>query len=294
MQWQSLSALLLTVLIWSSSFAFIKLGLHEVNPYFLALIRAVIAGVFLLGIIVLKGDFKVFKQDLKKYWKKYALLGFVGIALFDIFQNVGISHTFSSLADVLLNTNPLFIVMFSSFFLKENISKDRILGLIMGFIGMCVVMFGGVNFADIFKSQGFFGNVLILLSAITWAIYSILNKRLLNATTPLFLTTSSYLFGALFSLPLLLVSNPEQALTYSNSSWIIILYLGIIASGLTFFLWSFALSKMEASRASIFLFLIPILSIMIGAVFLNENITIYTILGSILVLVGIYITERIK
>lgn len=292
MPWKSLSALLLTVALWSSSFAIIKVGLHEVNPYFLAMIRAVIAGAFLLGIIVAGGRLREFTQDVRERWRAYALVGFVGIALFDVFQNVGISHTSSALAGVLLNTNPLFIVLLSAFFLKEEVTKNRMLGLGLGFAGMCIVVFGGGDLREIVRSQTFLGNMLILLSAVTWAVYSIVNKRVLGATTPLFLTTASYLFGAVFSMPLALVSDLSRALAISASSWAIVLYLGAVASGLTFFLWSFALSKLDASRASLFLFLIPVLSIVVGWAFLDEAITRYTVLGSLLVIGGIFIAER--
>ncbi|MFB0546400.1 MAG: EamA family transporter, partial [Anaerolineae bacterium] len=72
----------------------------------------------------------------------------------------------------------------------------------------------------------------------------------------------------------------------------IVLYLGIVASAITFFLWNYALSKMDASKASVFLFLGPVIVIIISWLFMGEVITIHTIIGSVLVLFGVYLTER--
>lgn len=289
----ALWALLATVLIWSSSFAVIKLGLEQINPYFLAFIRALIAAVFLGSIIALKGEGRVFLRYVRERWRILSLLGLVGIALFDVLQNVGIHHTSSALAGILLNTNPLFITLLSAMFLREIITRGKLAGVLIGFAGMCVVvLFGAADLDEVLASQTFIGNVLIVLSAVTWAVYSILNKRAVAGSSPLHLTCAMYVFGTLFSLPLLGLFDTGQLVELSLRSWAIIVYLGGVASGLTFFLWSFALSRMEASRASVFLFLIPIAAIFVGWAFLHERITAAAVLGSLLVVAGIYLSER--
>lgn len=282
--------LLLTVLIWASSFAFIKLVVTDVSPYVLAVLRAVIGAIFLVSIVVLTRQTKKFIEDIYSRWKIYFLLGFISIAIFDVLQNVGISYTSSSLAGVLLNTNPLFIALLSIIFLKEKITKYRVMGLFTGFIGMCIVVIGDEDISVIITSQAFLGNVFILLSAITWAIYSVVNKQILKNTTPLFVATATSVFGAIFLIPIVFVNN--IFLSVDALSWLIIIYLGVVASGLTFFLWSYTLSKMEASRASLFLFLIPIISVIIGWIFLDEKVNIYMLFGGILVIFGIFIAEN--
>lgn len=285
-------ALIATVMIWATSFAVIKLGLKEINPYFLAFIRALIAAGFLVAIIAARGELGIFLRYMRKNWKVLSILGMIGIALFDVLQNVGIHHTSSALAGVLLNTNPLFITIFSAFILGEVITRNKILGLLMGFIGMCLVVFGGQDLDSVIQSQTFFGNVLVILSAVTWAVYSIMNKHALTGGSPLHLTAASYIFGTVFSLPLIYFFEVRQLFDVGAASWGIIFYLGAIASGATFFLWSYALSKMDASRASVFLFMIPVVAIVIGWAFLDEQISTSTIIGSVLVLAGIYMSEK--
>lgn len=285
-------ALIVTVLIWASSFAVIKLGLQEINPYFLAFIRAFIAAAFLVAIIAVKGELSGFLRYLTRNWKALGALGLIGIALFDVLQNVGIHHTSSAFAGVLLNTNPLFITIFSAIFLGEVVTRNKVMGLFLGFVGMCLVVFGGQDLRSVVESQTFFGNMLVILSAVTWAVYSILNKHALTDGSPLHLTAASYVFGTVFSLPLIYFFDVKQLFGVGPGSWGIILYLGAIASGATFFLWSYALSKMEASRASVFLFMIPVVAIVIGWTFLAEQISTSTILGSVLVLAGIYLSEK--
>lgn len=286
-------ALLITVLIWASSFAVTKIGLQQIEPMTMAFIRAFFASVFLLFIICGKKQFKSFLCVVKTDWKYFLILAIIGIALFNIFQNIGVKYTSSALAGVLQNTNPLFILILSGIFLHEIITRKKIIGVVVGFLGMLIIVFGGVNINEIFKSQSFLGNVLIIGSSVSWAIYSILNKKVFKKYTPLHLTAIAYIFGTIFLFPIaFLFENTSTLFLFSIKSWLIVGYLGVVASGITFFLWNYALSKMEATKASVFLFLIPVIAILIGWLFMEEALTVYTITGSILILGGIYITEK--
>ncbi len=293
MKKKGLLAILLTVLIWGSSFAVVKIGLQEIEPLMLTLLRALFASIFLMSIILLRREQKVFLKAVKTDWKYFLVLGLIGITLFGLLQNVGIKYTSSALAGILQNTNPLFILVLSGIFLKEIITKNKILGLVTGFLGVCFIVFVGTDIKELFSSETFLGNVLIIASALSWAIYSILNKRVFKKYSPLHLTSIAYIFGTILLIPAVLIFSSVADLSeLSLKSWLIILYLGITCSAIAFFSWNYALSKMDASKASAFLYLIPVIAIFIGWAFMGEEVSTYALLGSGLVLGGVYLTEK--
>jgi drug/metabolite transporter (DMT)-like permease len=286
-------ALSVTAFIWASTFTVIKIGLERITPLNLSFVRSILATFFLLGWLLLKGKQQEIARALKFHLGYIIGLGVVGVALFNIFQNVGISLTSSGIASLLVASNPVFILILSTGFLGEKITAGKAAGIVLGFVGIITVTFLGKNMAILFRSESFWGNTLALLSALCWAVYSVMNKSALERYTPLTLTTLAYVFGSLI-LFFFCFTFKDASLTFrwSLSSWLILLYLGILASGVTFYLWNYALSTMEASRVSIFIFLVPILAIFLGKLILSETITGFTFLGTALVLSAIYLMER--
>ena len=286
-------ALSVTVFIWASTFTVIKIGLERITPLNLSFVRSILATFFLLGWLLLKGNRQEIARALKFHLGYIIGLGVVGVALFNIFQNIGIGLTSSGIASLLVASNPVFILILGASFLGEKITKNKAAGIVLGFVGIIIVTFLGKNMALLLRSGSFWGNILALLSAVCWAVYSVMNKSALKRYSPLILTALAYVFGSLI-LFFFCFTFEDVSLIFqlSLSSWLILLYLGILASGVTFYLWNYALSIMEASRVSVFIFLIPVLAILLGKVILNETITGFTFLGTALVLSGIYLMGR--
>lgn len=286
-------ALSVTVFIWASTFTLIKIGLERITPLNLSFVRSILATFFLLGWLLLKGNRQEIARALKFHLGYIIGLGVVGVALFNIFQNIGIGLTSSGIASLLVASNPVFILILSASFLGEKITKSKVAGIVLGFVGIIIVTFLGKNMALLLRSGSFWGNILALLSAVCWAVYSVMNKSALKRYSPLILTALAYVFGSLILFFFCFTFEDVSLIfQWSLSSWLILLYLGILASGVTFYLWNYALSIMEASRVSVFIFLIPVLAILLGKVILNETITGFTFLGTALVLSGIYLMGR--
>lgn len=286
-------ALSVTVFIWASTFTLIKIGLERITPLNLSFVRSILATFFLLGWLLLKGNRQEIARALKFHLGYIIGLGVVGVALFNIFQNIGIGLTSSGIASLLVASNPVFILILGASFLGEKITKSKVAGIVLGFVGIIIVTFLGKNMALLLRSGSFWGNILALLSAVCWAVYSVMNKSALKRYSPLILTALAYVFGSLILFFFCFTFEDVSLIfQWSLSSWLILLYLGILASGVTFYLWNYALSIMEASRVSVFIFLIPVLAILLGKVILNETITSFTFLGTALVLSGIYLMGR--
>lgn len=119
-----------------------------------------------------------------------------------------------------------------------------------------------------------------------------MNKKVLGEHSPLLLTTSAFIFGSILLFILFLSSQDLSIFSgLSIRSWLLVVYLGFISSAVAYFLWNYALEKMEASKASVFLFLIPVVAILLGKALLAEKISLSIITGTALVLLGIYLTQ---
>lgn len=287
------AALLATMVIFGSSYAITKVGLEGISPLVLSFARSIVACVFLCATILVKGDSGVFITKIKDEWKYFAALGMTGVALFNIFQNVGIKLTSSALAGTLHNTIPLFILILSWVFLHEKITNPKILGIFTGLAGVCIIVFVGSDFTDMLHSQTVVGNAMVLGSAVMWAVYTLLNKNMSKHYNPLFLTASAYIFGSVFLLPVAISMEHIGSLaSLSVKTWSIVLYLGIFCSGITFLLWNYALSRMDSTKASVFIYLIPIVAILVGWAFMGETITFCMLLGFALTIIGICISGK--
>jgi len=233
------------------------------------------------------------REALREKSLYFLLLGAAGVALFNIFQNIGIQYTSSGVASVLSATNPLIVLVLGATFLQERINRNKLIGMALGFIGVAIIIFGGKSIVDFLLSSSFFGDILVLCSALCWGLYVIMNKKVLERYSPLLLTASAFIFGSLILFFLCLSSGDFSAIIgLSTSSWLLVIYLGFISSGVAYFLWNYALKKTEASKASAFLFLIPVVAILLGKIILAERITFFITAGAGLVLSGIYLVER--
>ncbi len=286
-------ALSVTAFIWASTFTVIKIGLKRITPLNLSFVRSILATFFLLGWLLLRRNQQEIARALKFHLGYVIGLGLVGVALFNIFQNIGIGLTSSGIASLLVASNPVFILILSAMILEEKITGSKAAGIVLGFGGIIMVTFLDQNMAILLRSGSFWGNILALLSAVCWAVYSVMNKSALKRYSPLTLTALAYLFGSLILFFFCFTFEDVSLIfRWSLSSWSILLYLGILASGITFYLWNYALSTMEASKVSVFIFLVPVVAIFLGKLILSETITGFTFLGTALVLSGIYLMER--
>lgn len=284
---------LIAVFFWASTYAATKIGLEQIPPLTMAFLRSVIAMVFLLIIVLIRQEAKMLYLIFKNNLFFCFFTGLTGVFLLNLFQNYSMERTSSSLASVLINVNPILILIFAIFFLQEKINKNKIIGIIIGFIGMIFIVLVGQKIIGIFTSRVFIGNLLAIGGAASWAAYSIINKKISLKYNAFIITLTSFIIGTiLLFISSLFLENLTIITTLSVRSWIILFYLGIFGSGVAFLCWNLAISKLDASKAAIFLYLIPVLTIIIGMTFLHESLTLFNIIGAILILSGIYISEK--
>ncbi|UCD14315.1 MAG: DMT family transporter [Thermoplasmatales archaeon] len=273
--------LALISLVWASSFIVVKTATEEIDPIGLGFLRFLIATPIMVLILLIRGkDIYIPAKELPSL----SILGLTGVTLLYLFQYVGISYTNASISAVLISTNVIFIAILSSVFLRETLSAKRVLGIILSFLGVFVVILSNLPRENFTLNNIFFiGSILVLLSAFCWAIYSIVGKRLLKKYDILTVTSYAFALGTFFYIPFVISDLIPVVQKLSVNGFLAALYLAIFCSVFGYIGWYYALEKTEASKAAVFLNLIPLFAIVMSF-FLGENITGVFILGAMLII----------
>ncbi len=288
--------LLIAVVMWGSTFPAIKIALGDIEPITLGLFRAVFGLVpIALFTIWLRGwDKTIFpiKDD-------FFLI--LGIALTQFFlplvsQNVGMTmmdpETAASMSSLLQATAPVFTIFLSIIFLGEYIGIKKGFGTILALTGtVMLVTRGGV----VLRGVTLVGNLLLLGSAIFYAVSGLLVKRALDKHEPLSILSVALFLSVLFFLPAtLFLEDPVQIITIEGGSWLLAIYLGLFANGIVLILWYYVLRTKELSKQILFVYLIPFFGIIFSYLFVDEVITIQTFIFGAVILIGITIAQYEK
>lgn len=275
--------------IWALNFSVVKASLSEIDPYSFNSIRFILAsGLIWLIILWKKAWFTIPRKD----WIPLILIGLIGNLLYQWLFIVGIDLTLSANAAVMLGTIPIWIAIFSHFFTDEKMNLMKLIGVILAFAGVAAIVAGGENPLS-FVSDTFTGDVIIVLAAITWAIYTIRSKRFLRNYTPLQFSGVMTAVGAVFLTGLMIIS-PEttewSAVSLPAHGGMV--YSGALSIGLAYLIWNNGIVEVGPVKTSVYQNLVPVLGLIFGIVLLNESLMPIQYAGAAVVVLGIVITRR--
>lgn len=274
----NLILLLISSFLWSTSFPIIKYALRFSNPLDLLFIRFAFASLFgILIIISTKKGFSILKN------RSIVFLGLLNVLGF-IFQFFGQRLTTSSNASVLSNTSIIFTAFLAVLILKEKIDLRK---GVAGLLAIAGVTFISTGFRFQFSSTTK-GDFLILFSAICWAIFTIANKRILYKNNAQNIVLGVMIWTFLFLLPY----SPFFGSHVPFKTILIGLYLSLFCSIIPLYLFNLALQKIGAYSTVVYLSTEIIFAVSLSIIFLKEKLTIPFVLGSILILTGIYINSQ--
>jgi len=220
-------------------------------------------------------------------------MGIYGTVAYQILQNLGLTMTTASESSVLLKSDPIFIAILGSLYLKERLSAKQVAGIAMSFSGVLVIIFRGGSGGVSLSPAALLGDLLALGGAISWALFSVYGKKVMKKTSAYDLTAYSSLFGATGLAPLAL-GLERFALPSTATGWGTLIFLGLGASGLAYLLWFVALRGVSAYEAGISLFFTPLVAIVAASIFLGEKIDLMFGIGAALVVLGMLITTKSK
>ncbi|MFE3845299.1 DMT family transporter [Thermoplasmatota archaeon] len=279
------------VLMWSFSFPLIKIVLDNgVPPITLAAIRAIVFIPILLFLLIKHGKKNI--PTSKKDWLIYLSIGLFTIILPGILQNTGMIYTSASISSIIQTSGPIFTIIFAIILLNESADKKKIIGTIIALVGsISIVVSLDENF-NLFDSS-VYGNFLILLSGISYAISSIITKKGLERKNPLQILGFSSLLGFIVLSLLSLFENPFNVIiNLSIETWLAIVLLTIFPSFIALLFWYEAMINEDISRLVLFIYLMPIFAVIFSYILIGEIISIQTILFATLIIIGVAIAQK--
>lgn len=253
--------LLATFFLWGSVYVAAKYLSGTMPSPFISASRAVIG---CLPLYFMARPYKNIKIE-KKDYKYFLIVGIMGYYLTFVINQLGVSMAGASLSALINTVNPVTIAVLAAVILKEPIRKVQIICLVLAIAGAWVVLAGAET------SGQLLGLALVLLSVVTWGIASVYIRGLTAKYPAILVTFYGMLISTVFHIPTAAYAVAKNGMSLSAQSVLLLLYLGICASGLAQFLWSRSLSLLPATTCSLFYPLQPVFSAILGVVFLGEH-----------------------
>lgn len=283
-------ALLITHLIWGANFVVAKITLQEFPVMSLSFLRFALALVLILPFLFFEVEpsrRKIHRKDLPKLLLVGLFLVTINITLF----YEGLKRTSAIDSSVLTMVIPILSVLGGWWFLKEKVFWVNLLGILLGLLGTALVIGLPLLFVGNFSTNGLVGNLLIILSSISFVIGAILSKEVLKTYHPLFVLTIMLLIGTLtFFIPAILdyYNNPNWIAHISIFGILGFLYIVILSTVSAMFLLEWGLSKINVVQANLFTYIEPAIAASLAAPLLGERISFSFIIGTCLVVLGVY------
>jgi len=281
---------LFAVLVWGASFIATKVALRDVSPITVVWLRFAM-GVVILGIAVTAR--KQFALPRRNEWLYFALLGFLGITFHQWLQSTALTTSRASTTAWIVATTPVFMALLGLLILKEKLTWLQTAGILLAAVGVILVVSNGDLASLELGKFGAPGDILVLISAFNWAVFSALSRRGLAvhpATRMMFYVMT---FGWIFT-SALFFSGPStrEIPSLTLNGWMGVGFLGIFCSGLAYIAWYDALQALPAAQLGSFLYLEPPVAVVVAALILAETITWAALLGGGIILLGVWMVNR--
>lgn len=284
---------LVTILIWGTTFVATKLLLKHFSAVEILFIRFIL-GYAALTCVSIPEYISKKKQPVRTLRRElyFAAAGLTGVTLYFLLENIALTYTFASNVGIIVAIAPIFAALFASLFLVgEKINIRFFLGFVVAISGIILVSLNG----KLALALNPLGDILAALAAVVWAIYSIIQKKIQAfGYSVIVLTRKTFFYGLVFMIPALAIMgfSPDLQILSKPEVFLPFLYLGIGACAVCFATWNYALHVLGAMKTSAYIYLVPFVNILFAAWILKEKITWAAITGTLLILCGLYLSER--
>lgn len=276
-----------SAVLWASAYVTMKYALATFHPMTMIFLRMAVASVFCLLLIpIVKIRINYQKGD----WRIFLLMALAEPCLYFVFEGYALRYTSASQAGMLVSILPVLVGISAFFLLKEKMDKRAWLGCALAIAGVICLSAGAV--ADEHAPNPILGNFLEFCAMLLATVYAISSRRLSRGYSPFFITAVQAWIGCIFFLPSLFIPGMGIPAEVSTEAWLSILYLGVAISFGAYGLYNFSLGKLQAGKASMYLNLIPVFTLVMGFLLLGEVLTPIQYLASGLVLLGVLISQK--
>lgn len=278
------------VIAWGASFIATKVALRDVSPVTVVWLRFAI-GILILGLAVFAR--KQFAPVPPKELAYFALLGLIGITFHQWLQSNGLVTVQATTTAWIVATTPIFMAVLGWMLLKEKFEWPLAAGIAAAAFGVLLVVTKG-DFGSLTAGRfGAPGDFLVLISALNWAVFSALSRRGLGqhpaARMMFYVMTLGWVFTSLL---LFAGTGLSEIPRLTFNGWLGVSFLGVFCSGLAYIFWYDALQVIPASQLGVFLYVEPLVAVVVAAIILQEAITVAALLGGAIILFGVWIVNR--
>ena len=279
-------AAVLTIIIWGTTFISTKILLTDFQPVEILFFR------FIMGFFALFIAYpKRLKTESYKQELTFAAAGLCGICLYYLLENIALTFTLASNVGVIISIAPFFTAILACFFIKseEKLRVQFFVGFVVAIIGIILISFNGQA-----MELNPIGDLLAVAGAFVWACYSILTRKISSFGYSLILSTRrTFFYGILFMIPALFFFDFKPELSrFANMTYLFnILYLGLGASALCFVTWNFAVKRLGAVKTSVYIYMVPVITVVTSVIILHERLTLLAVIGTVFTLAGLVLSE---
>jgi drug/metabolite transporter (DMT)-like permease len=271
--------------IWGGMYVVSKAVMSVIPPYILLTLRLLLGILTLYLVIMIGGGMKVTHRQ---FWQLF-WVGFVGYGVSVGLQFVGTNLSTASNGSLVTSATPAFVLVFAALLLGEKITWRRLMALLVASLGVLAVI--DPRTAQL-SSDLFLGNLALVGAALTWALYSVLVRKVTRNMDVLPVSLVAFAGGLPVSIPLGIWEGSTQEIGLITPGVIAgVLFIGIISTALAMYLWNSAFAILDAGVASLTFFAQPVVGTILGAIFLNEAITPLFIFGGVLIGMGLIISS---
>ncbi len=286
---------LLTVAIWGSTFVFTKMLLQNgLSPAQIFTLRFILAYVLLEVVTLVAGDKVKWLSNSVKDEVLMMLLGVTGGSLYFLTENASLVYTTATNTSLIVCTCPIFAMLLLKLVYpkSERVTKTMVLGSVIACLGMAVVVLNGRFVLHLSP----LGDMLAFGACICWAFYSLMMKDVLRRYGTIFITRKVFFYGIVTILPYYLIvpGFPPVEVLLRPVVLINLLFLSVVACMLCYLMWNWVIGKLGAVVATNWVYFNPITTILFAWWLLDENITIWFLLGSILIIAGMVLCNYKK
>jgi drug/metabolite transporter (DMT)-like permease len=287
--WRLYSLIGLMTFLWALNFVIAKFAVREIPAIVTAGLRTALAGLMIAPIYFWERRSNGGTNWTRTDVPMLLLLGMFGVALNQVFFVIGISATSVAHAAILIGMTPILVLVIASAIGQESLSVAKLIGMAIALGGVAALQLAPSKDAGTSLRGDFF----VFLAAITFAVFTVMGKRVASSFGSVTVNTFAYVGGGAMLLPLTLWHSSGFA--FGRVSWIAwasVVYMAAFPSVLCYLIYYYALGHISASRVSAFSYLQPLLATALAIPFLGENPTSSLILGGSLVLLGVFVAER--
>jgi drug/metabolite transporter (DMT)-like permease len=282
---RGIGLLLIATILWAGNYISGRYLGDALPPTLLNTVRWAISTIILVGLLIVKGK----KLPILSKWKELSILGFTGIFAFSTLTYLALGSISASQAGMISAGIPIAILLFTPYILKEKIYGKEWLGAVISIVGV-IVLFQGKT--GISSSQGsLIGNSAVVLSCLMWGIYTVLGKRFGKDMDPLTMTAGASFYGTIFSAISCIGTVDVSTIHMTPIAWICLAYVSTFASVIAFLAWNVGVKIVGASKAAPYINMLPVWTIVLGIIILNEQISWVSWIGGVITIGGAVLTS---